>query len=953
MNDYAFGNMITALRISRGFSQFQLGKLLGVSDKAVSKWENGNAKPRISTCYRLADILGVSLDELLSSGSKRKKAYDDSGSLPDMNEMADARVMGGKELNKREDLYPEKRVELHMRTNMSMSDGIVMVRDLSNRTLEWGMPAFAVTDFCSTRAFPYAASPYMRQPQKVIFGCEGFMIPSADASVESGCHIMLLARNREGLVNLNKLISLSFSNYYNGLPCMPEEVVERHRQGLLIGASCEDGEIFRLIRENASQEILNKRLRFYDYFEVQPVENELLAGEAEGSEHQSTLESEIRFIIRLGCDCGKPVVAVSNGRYLDPEDGLGRAVLQYNDGLENAEFQPPYYLRTTSEMLEAFSFLDEETAAEIVIYASRSIADLVEDQIALFPAGTTPDEPALPVIEGAEIRIRGLAMGKAHQLYGERLPDLISSRLDKEFSIISAQNAWSTLEIARLAVERSMQYGYPVGSRGGVGASLVAYFAGISRINPLPPHYNCPGCHFTLFAAPSGSDSGIDLPDKACPHCRMKMHRDGYSIPVETFLGLDGKRQMDIDLNFSSEIQENVHEYIRSCFGADRVFRPGTISGLADSRAKKYASQYAADHHMNADANDLKHASDQIIFAIRNTGQHSGGLFIIPESYDVNDFTPVQYPADSSGAFQTSHYDFNSMHDRLLKMDFIGHNTPTLLMLMGQKSGVSPDEIPLNDPGVLSLFLSPDALGVNERDALSHTGTVGIPEFGNHMVQDILQIIHPTTVEDLIRVSGLSHGTDVWTGNVKNLIQNQIAAVYDCPATRDDITNYLVRHGVAFDSAFTISEFVRKGKGSKDGLKPEMKEILKHAGIPEWYIRSCEQIRYLFPRAHAASYTADSLRIAWYKLYHPEAYYSAWFRVYGENLEPADLTMDITHLRKAILSIRMDLQDCTDDLFYEERQQKMDRETALLLLLEMKLRGYRLPDNCFQTELTD
>ena len=928
MKDYAFGNLITALRVSRGFSQFQLGKLLGVSDKAVSKWENGNAKPRISTCYRLADILGVSLDELLSS---KRQSFE---SLPDMNETADMKeaaeknetAMGGKDLNKRLDLYPEKRVELHMRTNMSVSDGIVAARDLVSRTLEWEMPAIAITDFCSTQAFPYVASSFQRLPQKVILGCEGFMIDGD--SVENGCHIMLLVRNREGLVNLNKLVSLSYTKYFKGLPCMPREAVEQHRRGLLIGSSCEDGEIITLIRKNADQEILEEHLSFYNYLEVQPVENE-----PDGD--RPTLESEIKQIIKLGSDCGKPVVAVSNGRYLDPEDGLSRAVLQYNDGLRDAEFQPPYYLRTTSEMLEAFSFLDEETAKEIVIHASRAISDLVDDQVDLFPAEIHSCEQASPVIEGAERLIKSLAVQRAHQLYGEHLPDIITSRLDKEFSLIG--NNWTVMEIARLAAEHSLQLGYPVGNRGTVGSSLVAFLVGITRVNPLTPHYCCPGCRFTLFVNrennDANSDCGADLPDKACPHCGTKMHRDGFSIPVETFVGLDGKKEMDIDLNFSTEIQKNVHAYICDYFGADRVIRPGIISRLSNTWAEKLVARYATDH--NAEGEEFKHAADQISYTVQYSGQHPGGLVFIPESYDVNEFTPVQYSVDSDEAFLTSHYDFLSMHDRLLKMDFLGHDVPTLLMYMGKNSGVLPEEVPINDSVVLSLFRSPDALGISERDEMS---PIGVPEFCSRSVQKMLKTVNPTTVEELIRVSGLSHGTGVWSDNAENLIQNQVASVYDCPATRDDITNYLTQHSVPFESAFTISEYIRKGKAFR-GLKPEMRDILKKAGVPEWYIHSCEKIRYLFPRAHAVTYVTDYLRLAWYKLYHPDTYYSAWFRVYGEYLDPADLTMDITYLRRAILSIRTDMEDCGEG---------QNREITLMLLLEMKLRGYDLPKDFFE-----
>lgn len=942
MKDYAFGNLITALRIDRGFSQFQLGKLLGVSDKAVSKWENGNAKPRISTCYRLADILGVSLGELLSQSGEMSSA--DEVCLETNDRTADGK-MEERTLSKRLDRYPEKRAELHMRTNMSMSDGIVRVQDLLSRTEEWGMPAVALTDFCNTRGFPDTVSRFRKDKQKVIYGCEAILIPSAASSAETGVHIMLLARNRQGLVHLNQLVSLSYMKYFKRVPCMPRECVEKLRDGLLIGCSCEGGEVAQLLQANASEEELEECVRFYDYLEVQPIENELFGKEKQEKGQRERMEAQIRNVIRLGKQCGKPVAAVSCGRYLDPEDALSRAVLQYHDGIEHAEIQPPYYLRTTEEMMDVFSFLGKETAENIVIRATREIADRIDDSIDLYPNTGDPHRPAIPVIPDAEEKIRALVMRRAHDIYGDRLPSLIADRLEKEMRLISLQDSWSILEIARRAISWSVEKGYPVGIRGTVGASLVAWLVGVSTVNPLPPHVVCPQCHLTKFFYPEKGACGADLPEKNCPHCGKAMKRDGFDIPIESFLGMDGKRLMDIDLNFSDEIQQKVHAYIRSWFGQEHVFRPGTVATLSPDRVKKMVQCYLTDHAEQRSAGETEHAEEQMSWVIRNIGQHPGGLVIVPEELDISEFTPIQYlTGGKESLFPITQYDFNVMHDRLFKMDFLGHKTPTMLGMMQKASGVPVDEIPLHDDGVMSLFYSPEALGVREKDIFAPNGLTGIPEFGTEFIMEIVKAVRPTTVEELMWIQGWAHGHGVWPDNVEKLLREQKAAAFDLPGTRDDITSYLTRHGVSFDIAFAFSELVRKGMGFKAETMPEMIEPIREAGIPDWYIRACKKMIYLFPRSHAAAYTADALRLGWYKLYHPEAFYPAWVYAKRDHLEEADLTMDVIQLRKAILSIRTELQYGENDSS-DQRTEKKERLIILRLLLEMKLRGCSLSDD--------
>ena len=947
MNDYAFGNLITALRMERGFSQFQLGKLLGVSDKAVSKWENGNAKPRLATCQRLADILGVSVDELLSPPEEIPSVEE---VFPEPIERVFEDRTEENMVSQRMDCSPEKRVELHMRTNMSRSDGIVRAVDLLARTENWGMPAAAITDLSNTRAFTDTVAFGRRDKQKVIYGCEMVMIPSAASPAEDGVHIMLLARNRTGLVHLNRLISLSATKYFKEVPCIPKECVEEMREGLLIGASAEDGEVFQMLQADASGEELEACVQFYDYLEVQPIENVLFRKEDRKEGNREKLEEQIRRVIRLGKQCGKPVAAVSCGRYLDPEDALGRAALQYHDGIAQAEIQPPYYLRTTEEMLDAFSFLGKEAAEEIVIHTTRALAGQVDDSIDLYPDTGNPKWAVLPLLPGAEEEIRALAMERAHAVYGDVLPGLIADRLEKEMHMISLQNGWSILAIARRAVLWSEEKGFPTGIRGTVGGSLVAWLIGICSVNPLPPHTVCPHCRLTEFIWPKRGGCGADLPERVCPRCGKPVKRDGFDIPVESFLGLDGKRQMDIDLNLSDEIQQSLHAYIGSWFGPERVFRPGTRGELSSERAERIVQSYLMDHPGQRKQPGAKDAAERISSALRTVGQHPGGLVILPEGYDINEFTPIQNPPDAANAlFPITQYDFAALYNELFKMDFLGHTTPTLLGLMRKSTDVALEEIPIHDDGVMSLLFSPEALGVSEEDILASNGMIGIPEYGSEFIMGIVKAIRPTTVEELIRIQGWAHGTDIWLGDGGELIWRGTATPFDLPGTRDDITNYLRDHGVPFDIAFSISELVRKGMGFKVEDRPEIIELLREARVPGWYLDACKKMRYLFPRSHAAAYTMDALRVAWFKLYHPEAFYPAWFRVKGEHLEAADLTMDVKKLRKAILSIRTELR-YMDWKRSDEESEKKERVNTLTLLLEMKLRGCSLPDDFLSKE---
>ncbi len=926
MRDYVFGNLVTKLRTELGFSQFQLGKLIGVSDKAVSKWENGNAKPRIATCCRLADILGVSLDELLSAAGYARRTQMES---PEDNTEAvlmreEKRIMG------RQDSELEKRIELHLRTGMSPADGVASAAQYISRAAEWGHTAIAVTDFGVVQSFPAAFQEAAKKQIKLLPGCEGFMLPSEDSPVEDGYPVMLLATNRIGIIHLNQLISLSHTYCYKGFPCIPRKWIQTHREGLLIGSACDGGEIARSIYEGVSDEALTRIAAFYDYLEIEPVENV-----TDDPVEQIQLRQEVSDTILLGNETGIPVVAVSNARYLDPEDAVCRAVIRYNTGILDTEPQPLYHFRTTAEMLEAFRFLGKDVAKEIVIDAPRRIANLVDNHLALFPA----EGKSYPVLPGAEEHISGEAMIQAHSFYGDSLPPQVEERLRDELAIIDRQESWTIFEIARLTVEQSRRDGYPVGTRGAVGSSLVAWLTGISEINPLPPHYRCTACRHADFAVNAAQYRiGADLPARSCPICGRIMDKDGFAIPFETFFGLNGEKEPDIDLNFSSEEQWKAHEFVREKFGDDHVFRAGTIGMLSERNAEKYTRQYFLDHHLGPESGEAESVKEKLSYAVKTTtGQHTAGLVIVPENRDINEFTPVQFPAnDFSAPFATTHYDFFQMHGTLLKMDLLGHDSPTLLHLLTESTGVKLSDIPLNDARVISLFTSPGTLGVTAQQILSETGSYGIPEFSAAFVRHMLIELRPSTVEELIRISGLSHGMDIWIGNARELIASKTAVCADVPALRDDIMKDLIHAGMEREAAYRIMESVRRGRG----LSQETADTMRKHGIPEWYIEACRKIKYLFPRAHAAAYVTASLQLAWFKIYYPEAFYKAWFTVHQDDMEGTDLMMNITHLRRALLAVRSDAQkDYSDEESWKAFAEREQRQAVLEIILEMRLRG--------------
>ena len=753
-------------------------------------------------------------------------------------------------------------------------------------------------------------------------------------------HIILLAKNRTGLVNLNRLVSISHLEYFKRTPHMPRDVIQQYREGLILGSACEAGELFRAAVRGEDFEKLKEIASFYDYLEIQPIGNNafmLRNGEAESEEDLRNLN---RLIVRLGEELGKPVVATGDVHFMDPKDAIGRAIIQAGMKYDDADQQPPLYFRTTNEMLEEFAYLGPEKAREVVIDNPRKIAESVEE-IRLFPKHPKGEDTFQPYWDFAEDMIQDMTWSTAREMYGDPLPEIVESRLTKELKSIVGYGYCTLYAIAQKLVSRSLEDGYLVGSRGSVGSSLVARMCGITEVNALPPHYRCPNCHKGFFDVDKSQyHVGVDLPDRDCPDCGQKLVKDGFDIPFEVFLGFEGDKVPDIDLNFSGEYQNRAHHYVEELFGHDHVFRAGTISGLADKTAFGYVLKYLEERGIQAGNAEKERLALECTGVKRTTGQHPGGMVVVPLEYEIYDFTAVQHPADDlESDFTTTHFDFNSMHDILVKLDCLGHDDPTMLHELEILTGINFKDVPLDDPDVRSLFSSPEVLGVTSEDILCNTGTYGVPEFGTGFVRGMLEETKPHTMEELLRISGLSHGTDVWLGNAQELISSGTATLSECVCCRDDIMNYLIDKGVKPKLAFTTMESVRKGKG----LKPEMEQAMIDMQVPDWFMDSCKKIKYMFPKGHAVAYVTMALRVAWFKVHQPLAYYCAYFTVRGDGFDATAMILNPEAARKRITEIRnMDKPTARDK----------DTATCLELVLEMNLRGIRfLPVDLYRSDV--
>lgn len=730
-------------------------------------------------------------------------------------------------------------------------------------------------------------------------------------------HVTILAASQAGIKNLYELVSLSNVKYFARVPRIPRSVLARYREGLLLGSACASGEVFTAMLQKGYGEA-KQLAAFYDYLEIQPKPNYAPLLESGAIGNQGDLEDSLKKMVKLGAELDKPVVATGDVHYLNSQDAIYRQVLIGSQGGANPLNRtklPAVPFRTTDEMLDLFSFLGKEGAHEVVVENSHRVADMVEDGIK-----PLKDKPYPPHMKGAEQEIADRTWSTAKKWYGEPLPDLVKDRIEMELKSIIGNGFAVHYLIAQRLVAKSNKDGYLVGSRGSVGSSVVATLAGITEVNPLPPHYRCPKCQYSHFYTKGEYSSGYDLPDKNCPKCGTLMIKDGHDIPFQTFLGFKGNKVPDIDLNFSGDYQPIAHNYMKVLFGEKNVYRAGTIGTVAEKTAYGYVKAYERDHEIQYRGAEEDRLVKGATGVKRTTGQHPAGIIIVPDDMEITDFTPVQYPADDqSAAWETTHFDFHSIHDNILKMDILGHDDPTMIRFLEDQSGIDPQSIPMDDPGVMSLFSSPQALGVDEEQIHSKTGTLGLPEFGTRFVRGMLEDTHPQNYSQLLQISGLSHGTGVWLDNAQELIKNGTATIANVIGCRDNIMTDLIHYGLDSETSFQVMEHVRKGKGIPD----EWQEKMTKVGVPKWYLDSCLKIKYMFPRAHAAAYVLMALRIAYFKVYFPLVYYAAYFSVRADDFDLVAMSRGKEAVKQAMDAITSKGNDASA------------KEKSLLTILEL------------------
>ena len=875
------------------------------------------------------------------------------------------------------DNAPEKRVELHMHTSFSEMDAINTPTQLVNRAAKWGHKAVAITDHGVVQALPEAYAAAKRNGIKLILGMEGYLVDDSlypdfmnmKLKEFKRHHIILLVKEdtsldesipkeerKYGRKNLYKLISHSNVKTYKGRPLIPKSMLAQMRDGIIVGSACEQGEVYQAIVHGLPQEDIEKLAEFYDYLEIQPNGNNsfMIRSEKELYENINSEQDLIninRRIIDIADKQGKMVVATGDVHFMDPKDAKFRAIIMASKGFDDADMQAPLYFKTTEEMLEDFAWAGDR-AKEFVVDNPNKIADMVQDNIPPIPPGTFQ-----PHIDGANEELTEKCWSMAKEFYGDPVPEYVATRLERKLDSIISHGYGVLYVIAKRLVEESERNGYLVGSRGSVGSSLAAHFGGISEVNPLAPHYYCKNCKYSEFILDGSVGSGFDLPAKNCPKCGQPLKRDGHEIPFETFLGFDGDKEPDIDLNFSGEYQSRSHRFTEELFGKEYVFKAGTMATVADKTAYGYVYKYLEERELLALTS--KAEIDRLTVGCtgikRTTGQHPGGMVVVPDKYDVEDFTPIQYPSnDASKGTYTTHFDFkNSLHDTLLKLDELGHDNPTLYKYLEDSTGIPVMDVDLADPNLYKLITSTEPIGVSPDDIDCPTGTLAIPEMGTPFVIGMLMDAKPKTFADLLQISGLSHGTDVWLGNAQELIKNGTCTISEVIGCRDDIMTYLIHKTENYEKTtgkksplskkdcFKIMEYTRKGKAVKE--LPPYEEAMKTVGVEQWYIDSCYKIKYMFPKAHAAAYVIAALRLAWYKIYYPIDFYAAFFTVRGGAIDAVAAVQGKDAVKNKMEAIKLKGNDAT----------AKDESTYIVLqiVVEMLARGIEfLPVDLYKSD---
>ena len=857
---------------------------------------------------------------------------------------------------KKQDNAEVKRVELHLHTNMSDMDGMTSADKLVKRAIQWGHTAIAITDHGNAQGYPDAVKGKGKDDIKLIYGVEGYLIDDIGDTETPWeklprYHIILLVQNKAGLKNLYKLISLSHTTYFHTRPCIPRSKLNEHREGIILGSACEAGELIKAILLGKSDEEILEIANYYDYLEIQPDGNNMFMIDSHSDpnaknpdrnkeyNHIKTLEDirDInRKIIHIGDKLNKLVCATGDVHFMDPEDASFRAILMAGKGFDDADNQAPLYFKTTEEMLNEFQYLGEDTAYEVVVTNTNKIADMIE------PVTPIPPGTFNPTIPGAEQELRDICWAKAKDWYGDPVPEYVAERLEMELESIIKHGFAVLYIIAQKLVWDSEAHGYHVGSRGSVGSSFVATMAGISEVNPLAAHYRCAKCKHSEFFLHGEYGSGFDMPPKNCPHCDIPMIRDGHEIPFQTFLGFHGDKAPDIDLNFSGDYQGKAHRYTEELFGRDHVFKAGTIATVADKTAYGYVKKYLEERGKIVTRAEEDRLTKGCTGIKRTTGQHPGGMVVVPNEFDVYDFTAVQFPAnDTSSDMETTHFDFHFLHDTILKLDILGHDVPTLYKHLEDMTGINVMDVDVCDPKIVSLCTSPEALGLTPEDIGVETGTLSIPEMGTDFVRGMLVEAQPKKFSDLLQISGLSHGTDVWLGNAQELIKNGTCTISEVIGTRDDIMTYLIHKGLDSSLAFKIMELTRKGIVAKTDFPDGAVDAMKACGVPDWYMDSCRKIKYMFPKAHAAAYVIAALRLGWYKIYKPTEYYTAFLTVRGGDLDALTVAQGRDAVKRKMVELHGPLNAEPKDRKPMTTKEK-DQFTALQVVNEMMARGIEM-----------